>query len=139
MASWYVMFVFAIVLVHATARDIPSTKQNVEIVAPQHEEIGNVVTAKEPAAASGVDDEKNFIAYGGIGGFKGIGGYVGVLPALGGVGGIGSYGGIGIGGGIGGAGGVGGLGGVGGAGGMPIGGVVGGIGKGIGGGVVPSP
>lgn len=96
------------------------------------------VSAASPGVA-GVDENKNFIAYGGIGGYHGIGGFnsIGGFPVMGG--GIGKFGGIGgvagviplggiAGGGLGGLGGAG-LGGLGGAG-AGAGGGVGGAGAG---------
>lgn len=85
--------------------------------------------AVAPTASNDIKDEKNFIAYGGMGHYSGIGGFVGMggLPIMHG-GGIGGVGGVG-----GGIGNVGGLGGVGG--GIAKGGALGG--GGVGGGIVP--
>lgn len=82
--------------------------------------------AVPPTASNNIKDEKNFIAYGGMGHYSGIGGFVGMggLPIMPG----------GVGGGIGKVGGLGGLGGVGG--GIAKGGTVGG---GVGGDIVPHP
>nr|XP_009767116.1 PREDICTED: glycine-rich cell wall structural protein 1-like [Nicotiana sylvestris]XP_016480037.1 PREDICTED: WAG22 antigen-like [Nicotiana tabacum] len=137
MASWYVMFIFALVLVHATARNIPEvTKPN--NVAQTHDKNLNteiLSTAPTPSTTGGLNDKKNFITFGGIGSCSGIGGYGGILPTLGGVGGgLGGAGG-GLGGagvkGIGGVGAAGGVGGVGGVGGLGVGGGIGGY-KGVG-------
>ncbi|KAI5599894.1 hypothetical protein BDE02_02G226400 [Populus trichocarpa] len=72
-------------------------------------------SARDVPIDAGLNDQKNFIAYGGVGGFAGVGG----LPNLGGVAG-----------GLGGLGGVGGLGGDSGSGGALGGGVGGGVGVG---------
>ncbi|KAL7124196.1 hypothetical protein ABFS83_14G032000 [Erythranthe nasuta] len=136
MAKLYLPLVLAVlVLAHATARNIPTDEEATRnpstntALAPTQNMAENVVatTAAAPrAAVGGVDDEKNFISYGGMGGWGGVGGYVGVMPvfggigagmgAAGGIGGVGGLGGVGLGkvGGIGVAGGVGGVGGVGG-------------------------
>ncbi|MBA0790979.1 hypothetical protein Gohar_015590 [Gossypium harknessii] len=88
--------------------------------------------ARNVPAGTGLDDQKNLVAFGGVGGFAGTG-----LGGGGGVGGgVGGLGGLG--GGIGGLGGLGdspGLGGLGGAtGGLGgLGGGIGGLGSGIGG------
>ncbi|WOG83186.1 hypothetical protein DCAR_0102360 [Daucus carota subsp. sativus] len=115
---WNITVVALVVmLVHATnARNVPS--ENV---------VG--VSSKRPGG-SGLEDEKNFIAYGGVGGIAGAGAAGGIGGLGGGVGGIGGVGGLGgVGGGVGCLGGVGG--GVGGLGG--VGGGAGGLGGGIGG------
>ncbi|KAA8548481.1 hypothetical protein F0562_000252 [Nyssa sinensis] len=111
-AKLYVMFLLALVLVHVTARNVPSTTAPSESTAVNHEErnVEKVAGGATAPSGAGLDDEKNFIVYGGVGGFAGVGGYAGVLP-LGGVGGLGGASGLG------GAGGLGGLGGLGGAGG----------------------
>nr|XP_016471737.1 PREDICTED: WAG22 antigen-like isoform X2 [Nicotiana tabacum] len=138
MASWYVMFVFALVLVHATARNIPEVSKPNEPQTQAHEvqthglTVNTEVISTAPTPSEGLDDQKNFMTFGGVGGWAGVGGYAGVLPTLGGIGG-----GMGVGGGIGGVSGIGGLGGLGGIGGAAggaggLGGVVGGLG-GIGG------
>ncbi|XP_055811982.1 glycine-rich protein 23-like [Solanum dulcamara] len=122
---WYVMFVFALVLVHVvTARNIPQAQT-------EGVTVNTEVLSRAPTPSEGLDDKKNFISFGGVGGWAGIGGYAGVLPTFGGIGGAGGIGGLG---GLGGAagGGVGGAGGLGGGGGLGVGGGVGGIG-GIGG------
>lgn len=99
---------------------------------------------KEPSDA-GLKDQKNFLTYGGIGGYSGIGDnglpFGGGGAGIGVGGGLGGGGGGGLGGGLGGAGGIGGLGGLGGGGGAG-GGIGGGVGTGIGGGgtgVLPYP
>ena len=90
MARCYcILVLIALVIAQASARDVPKD--------------------------AGLNDQKNFIAYGGVGGFAGVGG----LPNLGGVAG-----------GLGGLGGVGGLGGDSGSGGALGGGVGGGVGVG---------
>lgn len=111
MASWYIMFMFALVLVHVTARNIPEVQTHDEGKNVNTEIVSSTSTAPTPSNV-GLNDKKNFITFGGIGGCTGIGGYGGVLPTLGGVGG----GAGGAGGGLGGAGfkGIGGIGGVGG-------------------------
>nr|XP_033512056.1 glycine-rich protein 5-like isoform X3 [Nicotiana tomentosiformis] len=129
MASWYVMFVFALVLVHATARNIPEVSKPNEPQTQAHEvqthglTVNTQVISTAPTPSEGLDDQKNFMTFGGVGGWAGVGGYAGVLPTLGGIGG-----GMGVGGGIGGVSGIGGLGGIGGG----VGGL-GGIGGGVGG------
>ncbi|KAK4341594.1 hypothetical protein RND71_040095 [Anisodus tanguticus] len=138
MASWYVVFVFALVLVHVvTARNIPEavSKPNEPQTQAQTEgvTVNTEVISTAPTPSEGLDDQKNFISFGGIGGWAGVGGYAGVLPTFGGIGG-----GVGGAGGIGGASGIGGLGGLGGAAGGGIGGaggLGGGGGLGVGGGV----
>lgn len=133
MASWYIMFMFALVLVvQATARNIPHEVQ----IAHNDKNLNTKISSTNsptPNNIGGLNDKKNFVTFGGIGSCSGIGGYGGVLPTLGGAaGGTGGAGG-GLGGsgfkGIGGVGGVGGVGGIGG-----LGGVGGGIGgyKGVG-------
>ncbi|GMJ00754.1 hypothetical protein HRI_003744600 [Hibiscus trionum] len=77
--------------------------------------------ARNVPAATGLDDQKNFVAFGGIGGFAGVGSGLG-----GGIGGLG-----GLGGGSPDLGGIGGLGGSTGG----LGGGIGGLGSGIGGAV----
>lgn len=127
MGKLYVIFLIALVAVYATARDIPNenTKPSTTTdatVAPHVEKTEtSVVTTADAPAANGVNDEKNFITYGGVGGWAGmgyVGGVIPVLPVLGGgVGGLGGVGGVG---GLGGAGGLGGLGAAGGAAGKVI-------------------
>lgn len=106
-------------------------------------------TAREvPADAKGLDDQKNVVTFGGLGGYSGIGANglpiggvgagVGAGGDLGGVTGLGGVGGaVGVGagggGGFGGAGGLPGVGGVGGVGGLP------GVGGGGGAGALPFP
>ncbi|MCD7460432.1 hypothetical protein HAX54_043528 [Datura stramonium] len=147
-SNWYVMFVFALVLVHVvSARNIPQVAKPKEPetlqaqVQTQGVTVNTEVTSTAPTPSEGLDDQKNFISFGGVGAWAGIGGYGGVLPTFGGIGGggggIGGLGGLGglggaAGGGIGGAGGLGVGGGGGGGGGLGVGGGVGGIG-GIGG------
>ncbi|XVE78045.1 hypothetical protein DITRI_Ditri13aG0112700 [Diplodiscus trichospermus] len=109
MAKWSVMLVLALVLVHTSARNVPADTTVATSTAP----------SSVPSGA-GVEDQKNFLTYGGVGGFSGIGsnglpfggvGGLGGVTPLGGAGGLG-----GLGGGIGGIGGVTPLGGVGGTG-----------------------
>ncbi|KAL3828345.1 hypothetical protein ACJIZ3_017147 [Penstemon smallii] len=120
MAKLYVIIFLAIALAHVSARNIPNDQTKpIDALAPVVENTKDVVFANVPVA-NGVDDEKNFITYGGVGGWAGIGGYAGVLPTLGGFGGMGGAGGVG---------GVGGLGGLGGGVGGGA-GIAGGIGKG---------
>ncbi|CAN4090967.1 unnamed protein product [Withania somnifera] len=138
MASWYVTFVFALVLVHVvTARNIPqAAKPKEPLTQAQVQSQGITVNTEiintAPTPSAGLDDKKNFISFGGVGGWAGIGGYGGVLPTFGGIGGAGGIGGGsgigglgGLGGGVGGIGG--GAGGLGGGGGVGFGGGVGGI------------
>ncbi|KAL5562055.1 hypothetical protein UlMin_031802 [Ulmus minor] len=110
MAKWFALLVLALAVVHTTARNAPAPND------------------------AGLNDQKNFGSFGGVGGYSGVGDNG--LP----FGGVGAGGGIGgglsggLGGGIGGAAGIGtlptgGLGGLGGAGGL------GGIGGGAGGGI----
>ncbi|KAL1536171.1 glycine-rich protein 5-like [Salvia divinorum] len=114
--SLIALLALAVVVAHATARNIPTdhqtTNPNLNALAP----------------SQNLADQKNFISYGG--GWGGIG-YVGVLPVIGGVGGVGGAGGIGglggLGGGIGKVGGIGIGGGIGKVGGIGIGGGLGGI------------
>lgn len=110
-AKWRIVLVLALVVAHATARNVPAPAPN----------------------DAGLNDQKNFLTYGGVGGYSGVGNNG--LP-FGGVGGAIGGGGNGLGGGLGGGIGLGGLGGLGGAGGLG-----GGAGTGVGGGtgVVPSP
>lgn len=160
MAKWTVMLVLALVVVHASARNVPTTTtMSTSTTAP----------SSVPASGAGVGDKKNFLTYGGVGGysgvganglpFGGVGGLGGVTP-IGGAGGLGGGigGGVGFnplggdgglggaGGGLGGLGGLGGFGGLGGGGGAGGGvggaiggGVGGGTGGGVGTGVVPFP
>ena len=93
-------------------------------------------TAREVPSDKGLNDQKNLVTFGGIGGYSGLGSNG--LP----IGGIGAGGGVGVGGGLGGAGGIGGLGvfGGGGGGGGGVGGGVGvGVGAGGGAGALPYP
>ncbi|CAJ2632790.1 unnamed protein product [Trifolium pratense] len=111
-------------------------------------------SARNIPSDAGVKDQKNFVSFGGVGGYSGIGsnglpfggagaGIGGAFGSGGGLGGLG--GGIGSLGGVGGVGGgagaLGGVGGVGGVGGGALGGVGGGALGGVGGGsgVFPSP
>ncbi|OMO71168.1 hypothetical protein COLO4_28358 [Corchorus olitorius] len=55
MAKWSVMLVLALVVVHASARNVPTE------------------TTVPAGGAAGLDDQKNFLSYGGIGGYSGIG------------------------------------------------------------------
>ncbi|XP_060180054.1 glycine-rich protein 5-like [Lycium barbarum] len=136
MASWYVMFVFALVLVHVVnARNIPEVAKPKEPQTQAQIEgvtVNTEIITTAPTPSEGLDDQKNFISFGGVGGWAGIGGYAGVLPTFGGIGGAGGIGGLGGLGGAAGGGGIGGVGGLGGGGGVGVGGGVGGIG-GIGG------
>ncbi|KAJ8561213.1 hypothetical protein K7X08_027403 [Anisodus acutangulus] len=124
MSSWYVMFMFALVLVHATARNIP------EVQTHDDKNVNTEILSTAPTPSNvGLDDKKNFITFGGIGSCSGIGGYGGILPTLGGAGGGAGVGGAGGGAGVKGIGGVGvagGVGGVGGVGGLGVGGGIGG-------------
>ncbi|KAK4779083.1 hypothetical protein SAY86_006611 [Trapa natans] len=113
--------------------------------------LAHTTARKVPDAAAGLEDQKNFIVgggvggiggvtgngvYGGVGGLGGITGLGGTLGGAGGIGGATGLGGAGDFGGIGGLGGPGGLGGdLGGLGGGigPLGGGVGGLGGGLGG------
>uniref|UniRef100_A0A6N2KF94 Glycine-rich protein n=1 Tax=Salix viminalis TaxID=40686 RepID=A0A6N2KF94_SALVM len=115
-----VLVVLALAAVHTSARDVPTDKNM------------NVASTQNVPSDSGLNDQKNFVTYGGVGGYSGIG--AGGLPfggveeavwvvVLGGAGGLGGLGG-----------GVGGLGGLGGGGGGGVGGGVGG-----GSGVLPYP
>ncbi|CAN4095681.1 unnamed protein product [Withania somnifera] len=109
MSSWYITILFALVLVHATARNIPHELQIHDNKKLNTREILSTTNAPTPNNG-GLNDKKNFVAFGGIGGCSGIGGMGGVLPTLGGAGGgLGGAGfkGIGVGGGIGGYKGVG--------------------------------
>ncbi|CAN4104551.1 unnamed protein product [Withania somnifera] len=115
MASWHMVFMFALVLVHATARNIPKVQTHDD----KNVNTETLSTSTAPTPSNGgLNDEKNFIAFGGVGGCSGIGSYGGVFPTLGGAGGgvgggvsggLGGAGfkGIGVGGGIGGYKGVG--------------------------------
>ncbi|KAK4421696.1 hypothetical protein Salat_2120200 [Sesamum alatum] len=144
MAKLYVILVFVLVVVHATARNIPTDQTkpsdhtttdhevknpNTNALAPVQNTENVATTAASPAANGGLDDQKNFI-YGGVGGWGGVGGFVGVLPifglgGLGGGSGLGGVGGLGAGGGIGKVGGNRGCGGIGKVGGIGVGGGVG--------------
>ncbi|KAL6517125.1 hypothetical protein OROHE_017831 [Orobanche hederae] len=138
MEKMYVLFLFALVVAHGTARNIPNDDMKPSTAANAFSPVEyneNVVTIAKAPTASGASsgDEKNFITYGGVGGWGGVGGYAGVIPALGGiggasglggVGGLGGLGGLGGGGGDDGLGGAGGLGGIGGGAGGPTGGIV---------------
>ncbi|KAL2242565.1 UNVERIFIED_CONTAM: hypothetical protein Sindi_0374500 [Sesamum indicum] len=139
MAKLYVTLVLVlIVVVHATARNIPTdqtkpssdhttaheaTNPNTNALAPVQNTENVAATATAPVANGGLNDQKNFITYGGVGGWGGVGGYVGVLPIFG-LGGLGGAGGLG---GLGGVGGLGAGGGIGKVGGIGVGGGVGGI------------
>lgn len=144
MAKWCVtvMLVLAVVAVHTRARNTPS----------DHDDQVVHNAAKIAPSGAGLDDQKNFLTYGGVGGFSGIGsnglpfggvgGLAGVtgLGGAGGLGGIGGVGGLGGASGLGGSSGLGGVGGVGGAvGGGSGGGVGGGSAGGVGTGVLPFP
>ncbi|KAF9688939.1 hypothetical protein SADUNF_Sadunf01G0040100 [Salix dunnii] len=143
MASWVVIFVTVLAFVHAsTARNVPSDadldSNNVEPNEEQPVHASAPIMAESPSS-TGIQDKKNFIYGGGVGGFVGMGGYAGIiggLPTIGGLGGIGKYGGIGGAGGIGKYGGIGGAGGIGGVAGL---GGLGGAGGGVGGSTLPSP
>ncbi|KAJ6956561.1 acanthoscurrin-2-like isoform X1 [Populus alba x Populus x berolinensis] len=125
MARSYVCFVLVLALaaVHTCARDVP-TEKNMD-----------VASTKNAPSDAGLTDQKNFVTYGGVGGYSGIG--AGGLP-FGGVGGIGGV--APLDGGFGGLGGGGGLGGLGGGVGGGV-GAGGGVGGGVGGGsgVLPYP
>ncbi|KAJ7977119.1 keratin, type II cytoskeletal 2 epidermal-like [Quillaja saponaria] len=94
--------------------------------------VAHTSAARNVPSDAGLNDQKNFVNYGGIGGFSGVGDNG--LPFVGAGAGVGAGGGIG---GLGGAGGLGGLGGgTGGLGGLGGGaGGIGGLGGGVGGGV----
>ncbi|XVF81130.1 hypothetical protein PTKIN_Ptkin15bG0131700 [Pterospermum kingtungense] len=98
---WSVVLVLALVAVHASARNVPSD--------------------------AGLNDQKNFLTYGGVGGYSGVGpdgmpiggiGSVGGVTGLDGTGGLGGLSGIGFGSGAGGVGGGAGTGGGSGTGGV---------------------
>ena len=111
MARWCILLVL-VLAVAASARTVPSD--------------------------AGLKDQKNFLTYGGVGGYSGIGSNG--LPFGGAGAGVGGGFGGGLGGGLGGASGIGGLGGFGGAGGVGgVGGAGGGVGGGVGTGVLPFP
>lgn len=135
MVKLYFVAVCALVLfVQSNARDMPTTT-----LSDKTPTTVDVATATVPSGGAGVKDEKNFIAFGGVGGFAGVGG--GVIPTLGGVGGLGGTGGLGGASGLGGLGGASGIGGgAGGVGGAGLGGLGGGVGLvkggGIGGGII---
>ncbi|KAK7284204.1 hypothetical protein RJT34_18946 [Clitoria ternatea] len=115
MAKWCFLLLVLSLAVATSARNVPSDNA---------------------AAAAGLNDQKNFVSFGGVGGYSGIGSNG--LPFGGAGAGVGGGFGGGLGGGgLGGLGGIGGVGGLGGTGG----GVGGGIGSGIGGGngVLPYP
>lgn len=119
MAKWYALVLGFSLIIEAlaqvgNARMIPGYDNHVEkqkvpeqatAAAPMKScpgHRGEVQSVHNAAAAApgitSLEDEKNFIAYGGVGGFAGVGGYMGVggvFPALGGVAGIGKFGGIG--------------------------------------------
>lgn len=106
------MVLFVLVLVHASAREVPGNHGGQD----QETAIMPELVPVKTSGTNGIGDEKNFIYGGGVGGFAGMGGYVGAGGAgIGGMAGIGGF--RGIGGGLGGAG-VGGIGGVGGVGGI---------------------
>ncbi|MDG2774606.1 hypothetical protein P7M68_24105, partial [Vibrio parahaemolyticus] len=114
MAKWCMLVLVLALAVATSARDVPNPKD------------------------AGLNDQKNFISYGGVGGYSGIGSNG--LP-FGGAGIGGGFGG-GLGGGLGGLGGTtGGIGGFGGTGSGVGGGIGGGVGTGVGGGsgVLPFP
>ncbi|KAM6564977.1 hypothetical protein CsatB_024975 [Cannabis sativa] len=119
-SKWCIALFIALAVAHqVTARNVPAASKD---------------------AAAGLDDQKNFMTYGGMGGYSGVGNnglpFGGVGGAFGGGGG-GINAGIGGGVGLGGGGGLGGFGGLGGGGGAGLGG---GAGTGIlPGGVVPFP
>ncbi|KAF9688460.1 hypothetical protein SADUNF_Sadunf02G0199400 [Salix dunnii] len=70
MARFYCLLVLiALVIARANARDVPKD--------------------------TGLNDQKNFIAYGGVGGFAGVGGLPNLGGVVGGLGGIGGVGGLG--------------------------------------------
>ncbi|XP_010652460.1 glycine-rich protein 5 [Vitis vinifera] len=108
MAKWFIMAVLALAVAHTTARTVPSD--------------------------AGLDDQKNIVTFGGLGGFAGVGDSGLPFGGLGGVSGV--AGGIGSAGGLDGPGGIGSLGGTGGIG--TLGGGVG-TGGGPGGGASSHP
>ena len=132
MAKLYIMLVLALVLVHATARNMPTESTSASINHDQTNTV-NVPTATSSPHGKDVKDKKCGVVFAGVGGAAGVGGVAGVIP-LGGVGGLGGLGGASGLGGLGGLGGASGLGGVGGAGGAAGGGA-----GGVGGGVLPLP
>ncbi|XP_057783594.1 uncharacterized protein LOC131001268 [Salvia miltiorrhiza] len=145
MANLYLILLLALMVAHATARNIPTdlqtTNPNPNALTPTQNTENLATGAGSPQATTGaVGDQKNFIGYvGGVGGWGGIG-YVGVLPVIGGIGGVGGAAGAGGVGGLGGLGGLGVGGGIGKVGGIGIGGglgKVGGIGVGGVGGIAP--
>ncbi|KZV58238.1 glycine-rich cell wall structural protein [Dorcoceras hygrometricum] len=95
MGKLWVVFALSFLLVHATARNVPDNA-----LAPS---ANMAISAASPAGAT-VEDQKNFITFGGVGGWAGVGGLVGFIPVIGGIGGVGGTAG-GIGGGAGGIGG----------------------------------
>lgn len=78
MEKLYVIFVLALVLVHATARNIPTETKDTNPNANTLTHVEN----KHNVGAAGVDDQKNFVTFGGVGGCAGVGGVAGVLPVL---------------------------------------------------------
>ncbi|CDO99400.1 unnamed protein product [Coffea canephora] len=81
----------AVIFVHAAAaRNIPSTPI-ATTAKPNETQTENTLNVRTNAAPSpsgaGVKDKKNFITYGGIGGWAGVG-YAGLIPTLGGIGGV---------------------------------------------------
>nr|KJB26089.1 hypothetical protein B456_004G224800 [Gossypium raimondii] len=121
MAKWSssLLVLLALVVVHASARNVPTTTTTM------------AADAVPSAASASVGDQKNFLTYGGAGGFAGIGsngmpfgggGVLGGVTPFGGVGGLGGggLGGLGGTGGFGGLGGTGGVGGLGGTGGLEV-------------------
>ncbi|XP_027349394.1 glycine-rich protein 5-like [Abrus precatorius] len=100
-------------------------------------------SARNAPNDAGLKDQKNFITYGGVGGYSGIGNnglpFGGAGAGVGGGFGGGAGGGLGGLGGLGGTTGIGGLGGFGGTGGGVGGGVGTGVGGGAGTGVLPFP
>ncbi|GKD58352.1 hypothetical protein Tco_1295861, partial [Tanacetum coccineum] len=59
-----------VLLAQNNARNIPS--------ASGADENSVTISDKTPSGGANVKDEKNFIAYGGVGGFAGVGGVAGV-------------------------------------------------------------
>ncbi|KAK7396465.1 hypothetical protein VNO78_17498 [Psophocarpus tetragonolobus] len=128
MAKWCFLVLLLAFAVATSARNVPNKDAALKV-------------HKNVPKDAGLKDQKNFITYGGVGGYSGIGSNG--LPFGGAGAGIGAGfgGGGGLGGGLGGTTGIGGIGGFGGTGGGVGGGVGGGIGTGVGGGtgVLPFP
>ncbi|MBA0702865.1 hypothetical protein Goari_022977, partial [Gossypium aridum] len=63
MEKWSFMLVIALVVVHSSARNVPTTT-----TVPT-----STTRSSVPSGATGVGDQKNFLTYGGVGGYSGIG------------------------------------------------------------------